>query len=349
MVKSREVRLKSRPEGALSQENFELVEVELPALADNEILIKNLWMSIDAGQRTLMNATTTLIDLPAKLFQLGEVMEGQAIGQVVESRNPNVAAGSFVINNFGWREYAVYGGAPDGFNLRILDEPATPIQSHLHVHSLYGATAYFHVTDCARVRAGETVWISTAAGTTGSMAAQIAKLSGCKVVGTTGSDEKVAWLETELKLDAAFNYKRADLRDAIRAACPEGIDVYIDYAGGVQLEAAIDLINVHGRIIKVGDTTTYDGGAGQGPANIFQLVLKRVDMLGRSIFDYLSPPSRMERAYRILGQWVADGKIKVNETVYDGIENAVQAQIDLFHGKNLGKMLVKLGEPENVG
>jgi NADPH-dependent curcumin reductase CurA len=123
------------------------------------------------------------------------------------------------------------------------------------------------------------------------------------------------------------------------------VDVFIDYAGGAQLEAAIDLINVHGRIIKVGDTSSYDGTPAPGPANMFQLILKRVDMLGRSIFDYLSPPARLERAYALLREWVADGRIKVHETVYEGIDQAPQAQIDLFKGKNIGKMLVKLGDP----
>lgn len=352
MVSSREIRLKSRPMGTMRQDNFEMVAVAVPSPAENEVLVKNLWMSIDAGQRTLMaKGETELLnlDLPARWFELGEVMEGQVIGQVIESRNENLPVGTYIITNRGWREYFTFSGKPDGFTLTVLNDPIAPLTSYLHVMSIYGASAYFHVTACAKVQAGETVWISTAAGTTGSMASQIAKMSGCRVVGTTGHDEKVEWLLQHLKLDAAFNYKRSDLQQAMKAACPDGIDVYIDYAGGRQLEVAIDLMNPHGRIIKVGDTSMYDGGVPTGPSNIFQLVLKRVSILGCSIFDYLAPPSRLATCYKRLARWVAEGKIVVHETVYDGIENAVQAQIDLFKGKNLGKMLVKLGDPEDLG
>lgn len=352
MIKSREIHLKSRPTGPIMHDNFEMVTVEVPSPGENEVLIKNLWMSIDAGQRTLMTkgeSELSNLDLPAKWFELGEPMEGQVIGQVIESRSENLPVGTFVVTNGGWREYLVFSGKADGFTLTVLDKPADPLTLHLHVLSLYGASAFFHVTDCAKVQAGETVWISTAAGTVGSISCQIARMSGCRVVGTTSSDEKVDWLLSGLKLDAAFNYRRGDLREAMKAACPDGIDVYIDYAGGKQLEVAIDLMNPHGRIIKVGDTSMYDGGVPTGPSNIFQLVLKRVSILGCSIFDYLAPPSRMATCYKRLGKWVAEGKIRVHETVYEGIENAVQAQIDLFQGKNIGKMLVKLGDPEEIG
>ena len=352
MVKSREIHLKSRPQGPITQDNFEMVTVEVPTPGANEILIKNLWMSIDAGQRTLMNkgeSELSNLDLPVRWFELGEPMEGQVIGQVIESRKESIPVGTFVITNDSWREYLVFAGEPDGFKLRVLDNPIEPLTSYLHIMSIYGASAYFHVTDCAKVKAGETVWISTAAGTTGSMSCQIAKLSGCRVVGTTSSDEKTNWLLDELKLDAAFNYKKDNFREAMQAACPDGLDVYIDYAGGKQLEAAIDLMKPHGRIIKVGDTSMYDTGVPTGPSNIFQLVMKRVSILGCSIFDYLAPPERLLNCYRQLGEWVAEGKIKVSETIYEGIDNAVQAQIDLFKGKNTGKMLVKLGDPEKVG
>ena len=351
MIESREVHLKSRPEGPMTQDHFEMVTVEVPSPGKNEVLIKNLWMSIDAGQRTLMakgESELSNLDLPVKYFELDEPMEGQVIGQVIESRSENLPVGTFVVTNGGWREYLVFSGKPDGFTLTVLDNPVDPLTSHLHVMSIYGASAYYHVTQCAKVQAGDTVWISTAAGTTGSIACQIARMSGCQVVGTTSSDEKVDWLLNELGLNAAFNYRNDDLRNAIQAACPDGIDVYIDYAGGKQLEVAIDLMNPHGRIIKVGDTAIYDGSAPAGPNNLFQLVMKRVSILGCSIFDFLTPPSRLATCYKRLGRWVAEGKINVHETVYEGIENAVQAQIDLFKGKNIGKMLVKLGDPEEM-
>ncbi len=350
MIKSREIRLKARPIGAITSENFEMVSVDVRPPAEGEILVKNLWMSIDAGQRTLMGSgDTDIADLPPKRLELGEAMEGQAIGQVVESRNPGLPVGTFVITNFGWREYAVVGGAADGFTLTVLENPVSPLQAHLHVMSVYGLTAYHHLFACAKVQAGETVWISTAAGATGSIVCQLAKLAGCKVIGTTGSDAKAQWLLDELGLDAAFNYNRPDLREAIRQACPEGVDVFIDHAGGCQLEAAIDLLNPRGRIIKVGEVSIYDGSEAIGPRNLFQVVLKRLDILGRSVFDMLAAPADVAIAYARLGKWYADGQIKVHETVYNGIENAVQAQIDLMHGRNIGKALVKLGEPNFFG
>lgn len=348
-IKSREIHLKSYPTGAITRDDFEMVTVDVPQPGDNEVLIKNLWMSIDAGQRTLMSpGESAVADLPPRRFELGEPMEGQTIGQVIESNNENLPVGTFVVTNCGWREYLTFSGMEDGFTLTVLNDPVTPLQAHLHVLSLYGASAYFHVTDGARLRAGETVWVSTAAGTVGSMACQIAKLSGCRVVGTTSTDEKAQWLRDSLGLDAAFNYNSPGLREAVMSACPDGVDVYLDYAGGDQLEAAIDVMNPHGRIIKIGDTATYDGSAPVGPRNMFQLVLRRVSILSCSVFDYLTPPTLLATAYSRLHRWYSEGKLTVHETVYEGIENAVQAQIDLFAGRNIGKMLVKLGEVEKL-
>jgi NADPH-dependent curcumin reductase CurA len=347
MVKSREVHLKSRPTGAITPNDFELVTVDVPAPRENEVLVKNLWMSIDAGQRTLMGTgERDLGDLPPKRFALNEPMEGQAVGQVIESRSPIVPVGTYVVSNCGWREYFTHAATPNRFTFNLITKPVAPLQTYLHLLSIYGASAYFHVTEGAQVKAGETVWISTAAGATGSIACQIAKMSGCRVVGTTGSDEKVKWLLRELKIDAAANYRKENLRAALQAACPDGIDVYLDYAGGEQLELAIDLMNPHGRIVKVGETSTYDGGAARGPNNMFALVLKRVQIRGFSVFDFLEPASWMTVFEKRMSRWIAEGKIKMHETIYEGIENAVQAQIDLFRGKNIGKMLVKLGEEE---
>ncbi|MFM5923508.1 MAG: NADP-dependent oxidoreductase [Novosphingobium sp.] len=345
-MKSREIHLASRPVGAIVPENFSMATVDVAAPKDGEVLIKNLWMSIDAGQRTLMGSgDADLADLPPKRFELDEPMEGQVIGQVIESRKDSLPVGTFVVTNFSWREYFTHGGEPDGFTLRILENPQEPLQAYLHIRSIYGATAYFHVLDGAKVKAGETVWVSTAAGITGSIACQIAKMRGAKVIGTTGSDTKVDWLKNELKIDDAFNYNQSGFADQIRQACPEGIDVFLDFAGGDQLEVAIDLMKPRGRIIKIGETSTYDGSEPVGPRNMFQIILKRLDLLGRSIFDYLPQADTMAKAYADIDQWYGEGKLRAEETVYFGIENAVQAQIDLFAGKNLGKMLVKLGDP----
>lgn len=344
-ARSREVRLKSYPEGAITADHFETVTVDVPHPAEREVLVRNLWMSIDAGQRTLMSpGESKVADLPPRRFELGEPLDAQAVGQVVESHDDSLPVGTFVVSNRGWREYFTFSGVPDGFTFSVLKNPVKPLQAHLHVLSLYGASAYFHITDAGRARPGDTVWISTAAGTVGSIACQIARLSGCRVVGTTSSDEKVQWLLDELKLDAAFNYRTSDLRREVRSACPDGVDVYLDSAGGVQLESAIDVMNPHGRIVKIGDTSAYDGGVPVGPRNMFQLVLQRVDILNRSIFDYLTPPDRLATAYSRLGKWYSEGRISVHETVYEGISAAPAAQIDLLAGRNIGKTLVKLGD-----
>lgn len=350
MTKSREVHLKSHPSGKLSSADFELATVEIPAIGENEALIKNLWMSIDAGQRVLMGAgDADIVDLPPKRFELGKPLEGQAIGQVVESRRKDLPVGTYVTNNHGWREYFTFGGALDRFTLWPIQDPAAPLQTYLHIMSLYGAAAYLALTEVARIKAGESIWVSTAAGSTGSIACQIAKLTGCRVIGTTGSDDKVDWLLNDLGVDAAVNYKKADtLRDAIKSACPDGLDVYVDFVGGAHLEAAIDLLNPHGRIVVIGQTQLYDGGSPAGPRNVFSVILKRLRIEGFTIFDYLEP-SRMAKFQKLMGRWITEGKVKYRETIYDGIERAVDAQIDLFSGKNTGKMLVKLGEPEILG
>jgi hypothetical protein len=165
-------------------------------------------------------------------------------------------------------------------------------------------------------------------------------------VGTTSSDEKVAWLQKELKIDAAINYKKGDLRAAMKAACPEGIDVFLDLAGGDQLEAAIDLLNPHGRIVKAGDTAAYDTNVPVGPRNMFLLAAKRLQIKGSTIFQYLEPASWIDTFEKRMTTWVLDGKVKSYQTIYEGLDKAVQAQIDLFQGKNMGKMLLKIGDTE---
>jgi hypothetical protein len=347
MITSREIQLKSRPIGPITKDNFELVTVNVRSPGENEVLIKNLWQSIDAGQRQFMGAgDKNFVDLPPKRFELGQPMEGQSLGQVIESRSRHFPVGTYVSHNYGWREYFVRPGKPNRFTLSPIKNPVSPLYEHLNAISLYGAAAYFFLTQSAQVKAGETVWISTAAGSTGSIACQIARISGCRVVGTTSSDEKVAWLQKELKIDAAINYKKGDLRAAMKAVCPEGIDVFLDLAGGDQLEAAIDLLNPHGRIVKAGDTAAYDTNVPVGPRNMFLLAAKRLQIKGSTIFQYLEPASWIDTFEKRMTTWVLDGKVKSYQTIYEGLDKAVQAQIDLFQGKNMGKMLLKIGDTE---
>lgn len=346
MTLSREIHLASRPTGPLEHRHFNIAEVEIAPVGENEALIRNLWMSVDAGQRTLMGAgDADIADLPPKRLHLGEALEGQAIGQVVDSTREDLPVGALVISNFGWREYFKFSGKLDAFVLRPVPADGNPPQSHLHVMSLFGAAAYYSLTDVARIKPGETIWVSTAAGAVGSLTCQVAKLGGCRVIGTTSSDAKAAWLRDELGIDVAINYKAGDLKAALKAACPEGIDVFIDFVGGPQLETAIDVLNPKGRIVKIGETSAYDGAAPVGPKNIFSIVLKRLRFEGFTVFDYLGA-AHLALFQKTMSRWLADGKIVATEAVYDGIENAIQAQLDLFAGKNIGKVLVKLGEPQ---
>ena len=305
-------------------------------------------MSIDPGQLLFMGSGVDLPGIPAKRFELGKPLEGQAVGQVIESRKPDVPVGAYVLTHFGWREYFVSQGISATGFFEIIDAGVAPVQTYLHVMGGYGAAAYYGLTEAGQIKAGETILVSTAGGNTGSIACQIAKLAGCRVVGSTGSDEKVRWLLTEIGIDGAINYRKVDsLQTAIGAACPDGIDVFWDTVGGEHLEAAINLMNLYGRVILIGQTPSYIGKVPPGPKNIFLSGLKRLRMQGFTVWDYLNTV-RMSKYRKLMGKWIAEGKIKWKETVYEGIENAVEAQIGIFEGKNIGKMLVKLGDPERT-
>jgi NADPH-dependent curcumin reductase CurA len=328
-VRSREIRLAARPSGTPSDTDFELAELDVADPADGELLIRNEVMSVDPYMRGRMNDRRSY----AEPFQVGEPLYGGAVGRVVASRHPDFSEGDTVFSMLGWREVA----RSDGAGVRKLDPDRAPPSTALGVLGMPGLTAYVGLLDIGQPKEGETVFVSGAAGAVGSVAGQIAKLKGCRVIGSAGSAEKVAWIH-ELGFDAAFDYHETRPRDALRG---EAIDVYFDNVGGDHLEAAIGAANPFARFVECGMVSRYnDERPEPGPRNMPLIVTKRLLLQGFIVSD------RGDRArdfYRDMADWVRGGKVRYRETYVDGIENAPHAFIGLFGGENIGKMLVRLG------
>jgi NADPH-dependent curcumin reductase CurA len=330
--KGREIHLKSRPQGAPTRDNFELVEVALPEPAEGQVLVRNHFMSVDPYMRGRMNDTKSYVPP----FQLGHALDGGAVGQVVRSRAPELQEGDFVVGTGGWREYNV-GRAK---HYTRVDTAQGPLQAFLGVLGMPGLTAYVGLLDIGKPVAGETVFVSAAAGAVGGLVGQIAKLKGCRTVGSAGSASKVAHLREKLGFDAAFNYKDGPAAQALEQACPEGINVYFDNVGGEQLEAALGKMKDFGRIALCGAISVYNATAPTpGPRNLFLAVGKRLTLRGFIVSDHLE---RQADFLRDMSGWLREGKVTLEETVVDGLDKAPEAFIGLMRGENTGKMLVRL-------
>jgi NADPH-dependent curcumin reductase CurA len=335
-MKGREIRLAARPVGEPKPTDFELAHVEVPECADGEVVVRNLVMSVDPYMRGRMNDAKSY----AAPFEVGEAMHGGAVGEVIESRAETHAVGDRVLHMQGWRDHAV--GPATSF--RVVDAEVPP-SYHLGVLGMPGLTAYAGLFDVAELKAGETVFISGAAGAVGSLAGQFAKLRGATVIGSAGSAEKVRWLVQDLGFDAAFNYKDAPVLDQLRTFAPEGIDVYFDNVGGDHLEAAIHVLNVHGRAAICGMISQYNNTApAPGPRNMGMLVSKRLRLQGFLVGDH---GHVLPEFVREVGGWLAEGKLVVRETFVDGLENAPEAFLGLLRGDNTGKMVVRIPAPES--
>jgi NADPH-dependent curcumin reductase CurA len=332
---SREIRLANRPRGAPVPDDFALAEVELPDPGDGELLIRNAYVSVDPYMRGRMNDVKSYVPP----FALDEPMTGGAVGRVIASRNERFPEGSWVVHDLGWREVAL----SEGRGARLVDPGRGPLSTTLGVLGMPGLTAFVGVVDIGEVREGDTVFVSGAAGAVGSVAAQIARLRGARVVGSAGTPEKVAWL-SELGLDGVFDYHETSTRDALREHAPDGIDVYFDNVGGETLEAAIGAMRLHGRIVACGSISRYNATeALPGPRNMFLVVTKRLRIQGYIIFDHYD---RFPAFLAEVAPAVADGSIRYRETIVDGIERAPEAFIGLLEGANVGKMLVRVGPEE---
>jgi NADPH-dependent curcumin reductase CurA len=337
---NREIHLKSRPTGVPTAAAFELVETPIPRPAAGQFLVRNIWMSVDPYMRGRMMDRKSY----TAPFAVGKALDGGSVGQVVESRHDGFAAGDYVCGfaGGGWREYYV----SDGAMVQKVDPQLAPLQSYLGVMGMPGMTAYTSLLRIGAPQSGETVFVSAAAGAVGSVVGQIAKLKGCRVVGSVGSDDKVRWLLDEARIDAAVNYRTCgDLLAAVSKACPTGIDIYYENVGGEHLEVALELMNKNGRLVMCGMISMYNSvEPPPGPRNLIYVVSKSLKMQGFIVSDFLDMAPQF---FADMGGWIAAGKIKWQETVLDGIEQAPQAFIGLFKGENIGKMLVRLG-PDRV-
>jgi len=333
-ITSKEIRLKNRPEGLPQETDFELGEVSLPDIGEGELLVQNIYMSVDPYMRGRMYDRKSYVPP----FQLGQPLDGSCVGRVLESDNEQFQAGDFVISMQGWREYFI----SDGAGLMKIDPNLAPIQAYLGTLGMPGLTAYYGLLEIGKPREGETVFVSAASGAVGSIVCQISKLKGCHVVGSAGSDEKVAWLLEKAGVDAAFNYKKTDdIIAEVGRQCPQGIDVYYENVGGVHLEAALEHMNKFGRIVMCGMIDIYNATAPvPGPSNLIYIIGKQLTMQGFIVSDHFD---MLMQFYGDLGKWIAEGKITWEETIVDGLENAPGAFLGLFKGENLGKMIVKVG------
>jgi NADPH-dependent curcumin reductase CurA len=329
---SREIRLKSRPSGLPTADNFELATVDLKDPAPGEVQVKNLWMTVDPYMRGRMNDVKSY----SPPFQLGKALEGGAIGEVVASNDPKFKEGDLVQSGLGWRE----GFTAPASSLQKLEPRGLPVQAFLGAAGMPGLTAYAGLLRIAALKEGDVVFVSGAAGAVGSMVCQIAKAKGHTVIGSAGGPEKVAFLK-EIGVDHAIDYKaEKDLSAAILAGAPDGIDVYFENVGGAHLEAALNTAKLFARFAICGMISIYNATEPQpGPRNLALLIGKNIRMEGFIVSHHFD---LMPQYIDDLSRWVAEGKVTWKETVFEGLEKAPDAFVGLFRGENLGKMLVKL-------
>ena len=329
---NRSVHLASRPVGWPTPENFRLVEEPVPEPGAGQVLVRNVYISVDPYMRGRMNDVKSY----TPPFAVGEPMTGGAIGRVERSNHPDFAPGDHVSSQLGWREWFV----SDGRGLQKVDADAAPLPAYLGALGGTGFTAYVGLLDIGQPQPGETVFVSGAAGATGSVAGQIAKIVGCRVIGSAGSDEKVRWLTDELGFDAAINYRTQDIDAALGEACPDGINIYFDNVGGDHLEAALNHMADFGRIVACGAISRYnEAELPPGPRNLGNVVRQRLRIQGFIVSDHAARNADFRRD---MSQWLREGKVKHRETIVDGIEHAADAFLGLLRGENMGKMLVRL-------
>lgn len=331
---STQIELASRPQGEPAPENFRVVEVELPELAEGEVRVRNEFISVDPYMRGRMSAAKSYV----APYELGDTMSGGAVGTVIGSRAAELPEGTLVTSAHGWRDIAQ--GPAAEFSPRA-EVPGVPNSLHLGLLGMPGLTAYVGLVAIAGIREGDTVFVSGAAGAVGSAVGQIARLLGAsRVIGSAGSDEKTALLVEKYGFDTALNYRKSPIRRQLANAAPEGIDIYFDNVGGDHLEAALDVLRPHGRVALCGAISTYnDQGAAPGADNLGQIVKKKLRLQGFIVGDH---PEYVEEFRTRMGQWLSQGSITWDETVFEGIRSAPAAFISLLQGGNTGKMVVKV-------
>lgn len=329
--------LSERPTGMVDRGNFEWVEEPIPSPGDGEFLVRNAWLSCDPAQRAWMEIDTYIPKLP-----LGEVMAGAAAGEVIESNNPDFAQGDIVTGVFGWQDYAASGprGFGDGLFPPQKIPPGVDIPLAMSLFGITGLTAYFGLLDVGQAKEGDTVLVSGAAGAVGSIVCQIAKVKGCRVVAIAGGEHKCGWLRDELGVDATIDYKSEDVAACLRERCADGVDVFFDNVGEEILDAALARLARGARVVICGAVSGYNRYSERpGIRNYHMLIMQRATMRGFLVFDFMD---RAMDAITELGTWAAEGKIKNQVDIVEGLENAPDALRRLFTGENLGKQLVKI-------
>jgi NADPH-dependent curcumin reductase CurA len=328
-MRSREVHLVERPQGLPLPAQFRVVETDMADPAEGQLLVENIYMSVDPAMRPRLAGPTAL----------NEAMTGGAIGRVLESRNAAFRQGEYVESMNGFREYFI----SDGKGLSKLDAGGMPLVAYMSVLGLTGLTAYGGLLVIGALKDGENVFVSAAAGAVGSVAAQIAKIKGCYVIGSAGTDEKCRWLKEDLGLDAVINYKNGDLRTALKAAAPKGIDVYFENVGGEHLNAALPRMNALGRIAVCGMISAYNnfGAVSEPVTTLSNMIYNRVTMRGFVFYEF---ESKRAQFLDDMKGWIRQGRMQYRTTILHGIEQAPAALIGLFTGANTGKMVVQLSE-----
>src|SRR5262245_26366261 len=330
--------LAKRPHGKVSKANFEYHEGRIPKPRDGQVLIRNLYLSFDPTQRGWME------DRPSYMppVKIGEVMRAGSVGQVVESNAPAYKKGDLVQSTGGWQDFYVSSPGRSPLGLAKLPPGVTPTQA-LGVLGVTGLTAYWGLLDLGQPKAGETVLVSGAAGATGSVAGQIARIKGCRVVGIAGGADKCRWLKEKARFDDVIDYKRENVDQRIAALCPKGVDVFFDNVGGEILEAALNHLAMRARVVLCGGISSYNATEPPpGPRNIMNLVNMRARMEGFIVIDYMS---RNDVAIPELLRWIKSGELVHQEDIQQGFENIPETLTRLFTGKNLGKQLLKIADP----
>ena len=339
MHRNRQWQLSKRPQGMVGRDNFDYVEQPIPEPKDGEVLVRNLYLSFDPTQRGWMEDRESY--LPP--VGIGEPMRAGSIGQVAESRHPDFAVGDIVQTTGGWQDFVVASPGRGPMGLSKVPAGVTP-EMMLSVLGITGLTAYFGLLDLGQPKAGETVLVSGAAGATGSVAGQIARIKGCRVVGIAGGPDKCGWLRDEAGFDDVIDYKNEHVNARIAATCPNKLDIYFDNVGGEILEASLNHLNLRARIVMCGGISGYNATQPvPGPANLMNIVTTRSRMEGFIILDYMA---RAPEAIQELLQWVGSGELKFQVDVQEGFENIPDTLQRLFTGKNLGKQLLKIADPE---
>jgi len=329
-AENRQITITHIPKGALKESHFELQSAPVPEPQEGEALVKTLYMSLDAANRAWMRGPSY-----RDAVMSGDVMPTFAIGRVVQSKDASVAVGSVVETEGGWTDYFTAKTAV----LKVVPD-IQPLSHRLSVQGIAGKTAYFGLLNVGRPQAGETIVVSAAAGSVGSLVGQIGKIKGCRVVGIAGGAEKCAWLVDELGFDAAVDYKSKNLFKELKTACPDGVDIYFDNVGGKMLETVLFHMNLRGRIVCCGAISQYDTEDPVGPRNLPGLVVvKRLRMEGFIVMDFSEDEAQADAD---LAAWAAEGKLTVAEDIIEGLENAPRALIGLLNGENRGKRMIRV-------